>query len=255
MKWTHEDRFREMDDSRREMRANEIGGDPHDNTSAAEASESATSQVLSRRELLKQAGIMGAAVTLPLPVLSPLEAQPQAPAPTAEPAATLNATESETLKAIVARIIPADENGPGALEARADRYIDRALGGALAPSRPLYTAGLAQVDSYAQSSKGAAFAKLSPSDQDAVLADIQDNRATGFTGRSSDFFDLLRTHTIQGTFSDPFYGGNANFIGWDLIGYPGARILVIAADQRAATKPKPNHKSAYDYGMFSKGVI
>ena len=52
--------------------------------------------------------------------------------PATELAATLNATESETLKAIVARIIPADENGPGALEAHADRYIDRALGGALA---------------------------------------------------------------------------------------------------------------------------
>jgi hypothetical protein len=37
------------------------------------------------------------------------------------------------------------------------------------------------------------------------------------------FFNLIRTHTIQGTFSDPFYGGNANFVGWDLIGYPGAR--------------------------------
>lgn len=235
--------------------ANEIGKDPHETTSATEAPESAIGQVLSRRDLLKSAGIVGAAVALPLPVLSRLEAQPQALAPTAEPVATLSATESETLKAIVARIIPADENGPGALEARADRYIDRGLGGALAASRPVYTAGLAQVDAYAQSSKGAPFAKLSPSDQDAVLADMQDNRATGFTGHSSDFFDLLRTHTIQGTFADPFYGGNANFIGWDLIGYPGARILVTAADQRAATKPKPNHKSAYDYGMFSKGVI
>ena len=32
---------------------------------------------------------------------------------------------------------------------------------------------------------------------------------------------MVRTHTLQGTFGDPYYGGNANFVGWDLIGYPG----------------------------------
>ena len=82
---------------------------------------------------------------------------------------------------------------------------------------------------------------------------MQQNRATGFTGGSGQFFNLARTHTIQGTFSDPFYGGNANFIGWDLIGYPGARIMVTANMQRIGTKPEPSRKGAYDYGMFNKG--
>ena len=31
---------------------------------------------------------------------------------------------------------------------------------------------------------------------------------------------------------DPYYGGNANFVGWDLIGYPGVRRRVTPADQR-----------------------
>jgi gluconate 2-dehydrogenase gamma chain len=35
------------------------------------------------------------------------------------------------------------------------------------------------------------------------------------------FFRLLRRHTIEGMFSDPLHGGNANMIGWQLIGYPG----------------------------------
>src|SRR5579862_3747981 len=99
--------------------ANETGKDPHGNTSAAETLESTASQVLSRRELLKQAGVVGAAAALPLPVLSHMEGPPPALTTVAEPATTLNVTQSETLKAIVARIIPADENGPGALEARA----------------------------------------------------------------------------------------------------------------------------------------
>ena len=59
------------------------------------------------------------------------EARPAA-APAREALETLTAAESDTLEAIVARLIPTDENGPGAAEARAAHYIDRALGGPLA---------------------------------------------------------------------------------------------------------------------------
>jgi gluconate 2-dehydrogenase gamma chain len=168
---------------------------------------------------------------------------------------SLTPAEGDTLRAIVARIIPADENGPGALEARADRFIDRALGGALKSQRPAYSAGLASLNTYSQSFKGAPFVKLPAADQDAVLTEVQQNRATGFTGQSSQFFNLVRTHTIQGTFSDPFYGGNENFIGWEMIGYPGARMVVSANLQRMDVKPEPSRKSAYDYGMFNKGEV
>ena len=44
------------------------------------------------------------------------------------------------------------------------------------------------------------------------------------------FFNIVLSHTIQGTFCDPFYGGNANFAGWDLIGYPGVRLAVTAGE-------------------------
>ena len=62
----------------------------------------------------------------------------------------------------------------------------------------------------------------------------------------------MRTHTLQGTFSDPYYGGNASFVGWDLIGYPGVRTNVTVEDQRLGADVPPNHKSAYDYDMFTK---
>ena len=42
-------------------------------------------------------------------------------------------------------------------------------------------------------------------------------------------------------------------IGWELIGYPGARIAVSANLQRMDKRPESSRKSAYDYGMFSKG--
>jgi gluconate 2-dehydrogenase gamma chain len=208
---------------------------------------------MTRREILKQIGLMiGAAAGLPV-MPARAQARTQGLPAVANAYVTLTATEAETLRAVVGRIVPSDENGPGALEARADRYIDRALAGALKGVRPGYSAGLAALDAYARTTKSAAFASLSAGDQDAILTEMQANRATGFAGGSGAFFNLLRTHTIQGTFSDPFYGGNDNFIGWDLIGYPGSRIVVSANLQRMDVKPEPSRKSAYDYGMFTKG--
>ena len=201
-------------------------------------------QRISRREMLVRLGTMIGATAIP-PLSTPIRARAQAAA--GEAFISFNASEAETVRAIIARLIPADDSGPGALEARADRYIDRGLAGALKSSRAAYTSGLAAVNAAALSSKGAAFSKLSPADQDAVLTGIQQT--------AGQFFNLIRTHTIQGTFSDPFYGGNANFIGWDLIGYPGARTVVSADLQRMDRKPESSRKSAYDYGMFSKGEI
>ncbi len=204
---------------------------------------------MTRREMVKRLGVvLGAAVGIPMfHPRAQAQARAQGLAAASEALVSLTPPESEILRAIVARLIPADENGPGALEARADRFIDRALGGALKSQRQAYATGLAAVDRYAQSAKGSPFAKLPPADQDAVLTEIQ--------ARETSFFNLVRTHTIQGTFSDPFYGGNANFVGWDLIGYPGARIAVSANMQRMDVKPEPSRKSVYDYGMFNKGEI
>jgi gluconate 2-dehydrogenase gamma chain len=215
---------------------------------------------LSRRELLKRVGIVGAAAAAPprallatpatpLPVEAAFPAQAGAVV-TREALENFTAAEAATIEAVVARLIPTDENGPGAAEARAARYIDRALGGALASSREAYRSGLSAVDSYARDSKGAPFAQLSATDQDAVLSDMEQNVATGFTPSAAVFFNLVRTHTIQGTFCDPYYGGNTNFVGWDLIGYPGLRLAVSANDQRLDPNLKPTHKSAYDEPMF-----
>jgi gluconate 2-dehydrogenase gamma chain len=159
----------------------------------------------------------------------------------AQPPGALTSAEAATLAAVCARIVPTDASGPGAAEARASVYIDRALGGWLAPSREDYRAGLAAIDAAARARGGTRFVDLAIVEQDAALASLD----------QTPFFGLVRTHTIQGTFCDPAYGGNANFIGWDLIGYPGVRLNVTAADQRMAVLPKPIRRSAYDYAMFA----
>ncbi len=214
---------------------------------------------LSRRNLFKRAGVVGVVAATSgttLALTTAVTARAQTPAPATpllrEALETLTAAESDLLEAIVARLIPADENGPGAAEARAAHYIDRALAGPLSSSRRAYAVGLAAVNAYAQSAKGVPFATLAAKDQDAVLSDMEKNVAKGFTPNSSAFFNLVRTHTIQGMFGDPYYGGNANFVGWDLIGYPGLRMAVTADDQRMSVKPTPNRRSAYDFEMFAK---
>jgi gluconate 2-dehydrogenase gamma chain len=205
---------------------------------------------------LKQVGLVGAATAVPVKLFASGAFAPAAgahwAAQTLAPALeTLTAAESTTLTAMLARLIPADEAGPGAVEAGAGRYIDRALGGALASSRDAYQAGLAAVDAYARSSRGAPFAELAHDLQDAVLRDVEADLATGFGTASSVFFNLVRTHAIQGTFCDPYYGGNANFVGWDLIGYPGLRLAVSADEQHLDVRAKPVRRSAYDHTMFS----
>ena len=215
---------------------------------------------ISRRDLLKRAGMLGAAAgtagfARPFQGRAGGLERPALPqSGVRESFENLTAAESDVLEAMVARLIPSDELGPGAREARAAYYMDRALGGALGSSRQAYATGLAALDRYAQSSRGGAFARLSPADQDSVLVDVEKGAAAGFTGSSAQFFNMVLNHTHQGTFGDPYYGGNADFVGWDLIGYPGVRTMVSAADQKQleAGGLKPNHKSAYDYEAFTK---
>jgi gluconate 2-dehydrogenase gamma chain len=203
---------------------------------------------ISRRDLLKRAG---AAAFVPIGALVSVARPFQGRGGVArEPLETLTAAEADVLEAVCARLIPTDANGPGAVEARAAHYIDRALGGALKSSRQAYASGLAALDAYASSSRGARFAALAPADQDGVLQDVAAGDAPGLPNGT--FFNLVRTHTIEGTFCDPYYGGNAAFVGWDLIGYPGVRTIVNADEQRLGAGTKANHKSAYDYAMFTK---
>ena len=214
---------------------------------------------LSRRQLLKRAGLVGAAAMatpiatlVPSPAVAQSAAQGQSAIGRGRVLETLSAAEAETLEALTARLIPSDANGPGALEAQAARYIDRALGGALASSHDAYRSGLAAVDAYARMSKGSLFAQLSAADQDAILRDMEGNAASGFVPDAATFFNLVRAHTIQGTFCDPYYGGNTDFVGWDLIGYPGVRLAVTPNEQRLDPRLTPTHRSAYEHAMFSR---
>jgi gluconate 2-dehydrogenase gamma chain len=204
-------------------------------------------------------------------IATPAEAAQTTAAPVPEgQLKTLTRLEYDTLDAICSRLIPSDDNGPGAREARAARYIDWGLSGALntaagggqgrggAPPaaagtvREQYAAALAAIEAHAVATKGNSFAKLAPADQDAIVTQLQNSQ---IPNAPMGFFNTIRTHAIQGTFSDPFYGGNYNGIGWDIIKYPGVRTTVPAEYQQWNVELKPNRQSAYDHDMFEKGAL
>ncbi len=139
-------------------------------------------------------------------------------------------TEARAISAACARIFPSDASGPGANEAAVVIYIDRQLAGPYGKDKYRYTKGpwvesypehgyQAQAnprDLYKQGLRelGDNFAQLSADAQDEKLAAMEKGR----------FFQMLRTHTIEGMFADPMHGGNAGLVGWQLIGYPGPQM-------------------------------
>ena len=144
--------------------------------------------------------------------------------------------ERHCLEAMISRIIPAGADGPGALEAGCVVYIESALKDAYQSKRKAYSSGLAALDAHAMSSGGKLFAALSTTEQDKNLFDFEQNVRVGGYSDSASFFELVRQHTLEGMFGDPSYGGNANFAGWDLIGYPGPRMFVSAEMQKMDAK-------------------
>jgi gluconate 2-dehydrogenase gamma chain len=140
-----------------------------------------------------------------------------------------NPAEAATVMAATSRIFPADESGPGAKETGVVVYIDRHLAGPYGADRHRYTqppfeSGVPELgyqgqatpaDIYREGLKGlAGFHLLPPAEQDQALTQIE----------SSLFFSLLRQHTIEGMFGDPVHGGNVDMLGWQLLGFPGARM-------------------------------
>jgi len=145
--------------------------------------------------------------------------------------ASLTETEADTLAAVLARLIPRDEHGPGAAEAQVLAFIERALASDLSASRALYAQNLTALATWAAAEHGAPFARLDAAAQDALLARLEDGSAPGFSPAADVFFELVRLHAIEGMFADPRHGGNRRHAGWDLIGFPGPKVVFTAADQ------------------------
>ena len=160
----------------------------------------------------------------------------------------LNGAEAAFVEAAVARLIPADDLGPGALEAGCALFIDRQLAGPygraerwymqgpwpegdeqqglqsrLSPAET-YRAGIRAVNEHCRARfERKAFNELAEADQDRLLAQLEKGELDLQGVKAKAFFAVLLQNTVEGFFADPLYGGNRDLAGWKLIGFPGAR--------------------------------
>lgn len=181
-----------------------------------------------RRDALRMMALAAASV----PAASLVSCKEE-PTP-AEPDGALTLAEIACVGAVMARLLPADAESGGAVEAGAPRYLDKALAGYLADKLPLYRAGLAALDRQA----GGDFARLTPVRQDAVIAQLEAGKLDGsdLPNGGKDFFGLIRRHTLEGLLADPAYGGNKDYAGWRLIGFPGVQLTFAPAQMALDAK-------------------
>ena len=155
--------------------------------------------------------------------------------------------EAAFIEAAVARLIPTDDLGPGAIEAGVPEFLDRQLDGEFglgtrwymqgpwAKGEPtqgyqsrltpagLYRAAIKAIDDATGRQFSKSFAELGTSDQDGFLSRLEKGQVDLGGGDSKTFFGVLLQNTLEGFWSDPIYGGNRDMVGWKLIGFPGAR--------------------------------
>ena len=207
-----------------------------------------------RRELLGATALL--AITSPVVARSysnelpwqPNEVYPPSPVQDG-PLQYLTADEAACIDAMVDRLIPSDELGPGGKAAGCTVFIDRQLAGPYGTNEGLYTQGphpdnplptqglqtpltpreqyrkgLAALAAYCKATFGGrTFDQLSAADQDHLLGQLEkgDVKLPGFDAKA--LFAAVHTNTMEGFFADPIYGGNRDMVGWKLVGFPGTR--------------------------------
>jgi len=114
------------------------------------------------------------------------------------------------IEALAGEIVPSGDT-PGAREAGVIYFIDRALSTFDQGQQGLYRTGLDHADSQRKSMFPASrsIAGLTSTERVGLLRSMED----------TEFFQLLRDHTLCGFLSDPSYGGNRGNVEWQVIGF------------------------------------
>lgn len=201
--------------------------------------------------------------------LAATESAPTAKAPKAPPVSDYQPSfftkeEWAFVQAVVSRLIPADDLGPGALEAGAAEFIDRQMNtpyatGALwfmqgpfvtdAPAelgyqlqltpQQLYRLGIAATDAWCKKTHGKVLAAQDSATRDKILHKMESGEVIFDDFPVKAFFSLLVQNTREGFFCDPIHGGNKGMVGWTQIGFPGARADFMDWVERNEQYPFP----------------
>lgn len=199
-----------------------------------------------------------------------------AAAPKRMPCRFFNTDERRAVTALVARVISADELGPGAVEADVPVFMDRQPAGAYGqgahffragpfqPGTPeqgyqlalrpadLMREGLARLDAAACRAHGSPFADLAAQQQDALMNAMQDGKLDMGPVPSNQFFNTAVALVMEGFFADPLYGGNKDCAGWKPVGFPGSYASYASEIERynlAWTRPPVPIEADQDFAL------
>lgn len=201
---------------------------------------------MSRRSLIKAA--------LVLPVVGVVGCGQHEGARASGPIARHFFSEAEQrwVEAATARLIPDEEDGLGAGGAHVALFIDRQLAGPyghahrwymqgpwekgtdeqgyqlkLTPAE-LYRTAIGNIEAWCRQNHQKSFAELSTAQQDDVLRGLEGGDIKLADVPAKAFFTMLLSNTVEGFLADPMYGGNYQFAGWKLVGFPGPRYNYVA---------------------------
>ncbi len=163
----------------------------------------------------------------------------------------LTREELAFVDAAVARLIPGDAKEPGAREAGVATFIDRQLSGPyglgqtwylsgpwptgdeqqgyqsrFTPAQ-MYRAAIGDIQKYCQRRYRKPFEQLEGAQRDEVLHGLEGGHIDLPSTSAKQFFQMLWHNTQEGFLADPMYGGNRDFAGWKLIGFPGPRYNYV----------------------------
>jgi gluconate 2-dehydrogenase gamma chain len=135
--------------------------------------------------------------------------------------------QARTLAAICDQIVPADDF-PSASQAGVLNYIDRQLVRHFRNHQDDYRNGLEQVQAMSRKRFGQDLELLSQPQQLEIVSELSEQDRI--------FFELVRSHTMEGYYGSPRHGGNRDAVSWRMLGLP---------------EPPPLGRSQYDLGKGS----
>jgi gluconate 2-dehydrogenase gamma chain len=131
------------------------------------------------------------------------------------------------VEAISEQIIPTDE-WPGGREAGVVNFLDLQLIGPYHRFQETYHKGLAALQNTCENKFNSKFENLSWDKQTDVLHKMEAGELDGDVwskGFSTNFFELVRSHCLQGYYGSPRHGGNKNYISYNMIGIDEPPII------------------------------
>nr|WP_200411266.1 gluconate 2-dehydrogenase subunit 3 family protein [Virgibacillus salexigens] len=176
-----------------------------------------------------------------------------------------NQVEFQVVEAATERIFPEDDLGPGAKSLGVAFYIDHQLAGSYGfnardymnppffhgektqgyqgrlKRREIFRIGIREMQNYSHEKFEKGFTDLTAEEQDTVLTDFAEDNVNLTTISASGFFNLIRSMTLEGVYSDPLYGGNRNMEGWKMRDYPGDQMnytKVIESEEFQQIEPR-----------------